>query len=61
MILDNEFNWDTHINELNKPLTKTVNGFKIITYHVPGDKKSVLYYVYKYAKTEYDIEVYICA
>ena len=30
IILDDKLNWEAHIDELNKSLTKTINAFKII-------------------------------
>ena len=58
MILDDKSNWEAHIKELNKSLTKTINAFKIIKNYVPNQNKSTLYYAYVYSKIQYGIEVY---
>ena len=61
IILDDKLNWEAHINELNKSLTKTINAFKIIKNFVPNQNKSALYYAYVYSKIQYGIEVYSSA
>ena len=58
IILDDELNWEAHINELNKSLTKTINVFKIIKKkYVPNQNNSALYYAYVYSKIQFGIEV----
>ena len=64
IILDDKLNWEAHINELKKSLTKTINAFKIknkIKIFVPNQNKPALYYAYEYSKIQYGIEVYSSA
>ena len=58
VILDENLNWEEHIEHLNKSLTKTGNSFKIIKHQVHPENKHVLYYAYIYSKIQYGIEVY---
>ncbi len=58
VILDENLNWEEHIENLNKLLIKTGNSFKIIKIHVHPDNKTILYYAYIYSKIQYHIEVY---
>ncbi len=58
VILDENLNWEEHIENLNKSLIKTGNSFKIIKNKVKTENKAVLYYAYIYSKIQYGIEVY---
>ncbi len=57
VILDENLNWEEHIENLNKSLIKNSNSFKIIKNLVHPDKKTILYYAYIYSKIQYGIEV----
>ena len=56
--LDENLNWDEHIDSLNKCLAKTSNSFKIIKKRVHEENKIVLFNAYILSKVQYGIEVY---
>ncbi len=58
VILDENLNWEEHIENLNKLFIKTGNSFKIIKNRVETECKILLYYAYIYSKVQYGIEVY---
>jgi len=58
VILDENLNWEEHIDNLNKSLIKTSNSFKIIKKKIHENNKLILYYAYIYSKIQYGIEMY---
>ncbi len=58
VILDENLNWEEHIENLDKLLIKISNSFKIIKNLVHPDNKTILYYAYIYSKIQYGMEVY---
>ncbi len=58
IILDENLNWEDHIDNLIKCLIKTGNSFKIIKHRVHEKNKKVLYNAYILSKIQYGIEVY---
>ncbi len=58
VILDEDLNWENHIDEMNKSIIKTANSFKIIKHKVPDSTKPVLFQAYIFSKIQYGIEVY---
>jgi hypothetical protein len=52
VILDENLNWQDHIENLNKALIKTSNSFKIIKKRVHENNKIVLYNAYIYSKIQ---------
>ncbi len=58
VILDENLNWEEHINSINKTMVKISNSLKIIKNHVAPDNKMLLYHAYIYSKIQYGIEAY---
>ena len=58
IILDENLNFDEHIDNLNNSIIKTDNSLKIIKRRVHEENKKLLYYAYVYSKIQYGIEVY---
>lgn len=58
VILDENLNWNDHIDTLTSSLIKLCNSFKIIKHQVPDKNKINLFYAYIYSKINYGIEVY---
>ena len=56
--LDDNLNWDVHINEITKKLTKTIQALKIVSNFISTEHKRILYYAYIYSTIQYGIEVY---
>ena len=58
IILDQDLNWEEHVEKLKKDLSSIIGSFKIIKNYIPEANKRQLYYAHIYSKLQYGIEIY---
>ena len=58
IILDQDLNWEEHVDKLKKDLSSIIGSFKIIKNYIPEANKRQLYYAHIYSKLQYGIEIY---
>ena len=57
IILDQDLNWEEHVDKLKKYLSSIIGSFKIIKNYIPEANKRQLYYAHIYSKLQYGIEI----
>ena len=58
IILDQDLNWEEHVDKLKKDLSSIIGKFKIIKNYIDEANKRQLYYAHIYSKLQYGIEIY---
>ena len=58
IILDQNLNWEEHVDKLKKDLSSIIGSFKIIKNYIPEANKRQLYHAHIYSKLQYGIEIY---